>query len=274
MVKAVRSLLSPVLAIVLLMLFAVVTPAAAQSLEPPTVAAKALKRGRGVEVKVTLPRSLQKSKVRRKLSVVLERDMGAGFITYAQFSRPRRSFRYRDRAGTNGTYAYRAWVTGAAGQSSYSNVASVTSGTPPPPPVSGSNCDDLSLPSGISACPAGYEEQVLNSVNEQRANNGVSHLAPNRALNCSTRAHTIWMIQNNNFSHEGWVEFIRQAGYSGGMIGENIALGYPTPAAVMSGWMNSPGHRANILNGGYRDLGVSCLMRNGTPWWTQNFGAQ
>ena len=82
------------------------------------------------------------------------------------------------------------------------------------------------------------------------------------------------MIQNNNFSHEGWVEFIRQAGYAGGMIGENIALGYPTPAAVMGGWMNSSGHRANILNSGYRDLGVSCLLRNGTPWWTQNFGAQ
>lgn len=245
----------------------------AQTLEAPTVSAKVLRRGRGVEVKVSLPRSLHKSKVRRTLSVVLERDIGAGFESYAVFNRPGRSFRFRDRYAKNGSFAYRALVTGTIGQSGYSNVAAVTNGTPPPPPPAGASCSDVALPAGISECPSGYEEQVLNSVNEQRVLAGAAHLSPNRALNCSARNHTIWMIQNNNFSHDGWVGFIRAAGYAGGSIGENIALGYPTPESVMSGWMNSPGHRSNILNSGYRDLGVSCLMGNGRPWWTQNFGA-
>ena len=135
----------------------------AQTLEAPRLSAKVLKRSRGVEVRVTLPRSLQRSKIRRKLSLLLERDIGAGFATVAQFDRPQRSFRFRDRYATNGTYAYRAWVTGTPGQSGYSATVSVSAGTPPPPPPSGgADCHDVPLPAGVGECPAGYEDQVLN----------------------------------------------------------------------------------------------------------------
>ena len=53
--------------------------------------------------------------------------------------------------------------------------------------------------------------------------------------------------------------------------GENIAYGYRTPAEVMEGWMNSEGHRANILNGNFDGIGVGCYEENGVLYWTQFF---
>jgi uncharacterized protein YkwD len=68
---------------------------------------------------------------------------------------------------------------------------------------------------------------------------------------------------------------MRRAGYDGRMMGENIAAGQTSAAAVMDAWMNSPGHRANILNCGYREIGVG-LYRGGSMrfYWTQNFGSR
>ncbi|MEK8172713.1 CAP domain-containing protein [Streptomyces sp. M19] len=54
--------------------------------------------------------------------------------------------------------------------------------------------------------------------------------------------------------------------------GENIARGQATAQAVMDSWMNSPGHRANILNCEYRTLGVGAHFAPDGPWWTQDFG--
>jgi uncharacterized protein YkwD len=56
------------------------------------------------------------------------------------------------------------------------------------------------------------------------------------------------------------------------MTGENIASGQRNPADVMKAWMNSPGHRANILRCGYRNIGVGVAFRGSTPIWTQDFG--
>ncbi|GAA1371200.1 hypothetical protein GCM10009612_62030 [Streptomyces beijiangensis] len=61
------------------------------------------------------------------------------------------------------------------------------------------------------------------------------------------------------------------AGVSG-LGGENIARGQADAAAVMDAWMNSPGHRANILNCDYKTLGVGVHFGSGGPWWTQDFG--
>jgi uncharacterized protein YkwD len=66
---------------------------------------------------------------------------------------------------------------------------------------------------------------------------------------------------------------ISNAGYQWSMAAENIAKGQPTPAAVMQAWMNSAGHRTNILNCGYRNLGVGLAYdASRTPVWTQDFG--
>jgi uncharacterized protein YkwD len=56
------------------------------------------------------------------------------------------------------------------------------------------------------------------------------------------------------------------------MRAENIAYGQATPAAVMTAWMNSPGHRANILDCTLTTLGVGVTNGTGGPWWTQDFG--
>jgi uncharacterized protein YkwD len=66
---------------------------------------------------------------------------------------------------------------------------------------------------------------------------------------------------------------VTNAGYRWSAVAENIAMGYPDPAAVMTGWMNSPGHRTNILNCQYRQLGVGvAASAKGARYWTQDFG--
>ena len=54
-------------------------------------------------------------------------------------------------------------------------------------------------------------------------------------------------------------------------IGENIAMGYPTPEAVMNGWMNSDGHRKNILNGDFTKIGIGVCSSRGAMYWVQLF---
>lgn len=122
------------------------------------------------------------------------------------------------------------------------------------------------------------EQEVLRLVNVERAKVGCGAVAENPALATSARAHSIDMAQNNYFSHtsqDGRSPFdrMRAAGYTGNRMAENIAAGQPTPAAVMDAWMNSAGHRANILNCAYTDLGVGVASggQYGT-YWTQNFG--
>lgn len=67
---------------------------------------------------------------------------------------------------------------------------------------------------------------------------------------------------------------ITAAGYRWTTYGENIARGQQTPESVMEGWMNSPGHRDNILNCAFKEIGVGVHDASGGPWWTQAFGAR
>ena len=64
-------------------------------------------------------------------------------------------------------------------------------------------------------------------------------------------------------------DMMKQFGISYRTAGENIAMGYSTPQAVVTGWMNSPGHRANILNGAFTEIGVGYVQSGG--YWTQMF---
>jgi hypothetical protein len=71
-----------------------------------------------------------------------------------------------------------------------------------------------------------------------------------------------------------WDERVEDCGYFGGS-GENIAYGYRSPKAVMEGWLNSPGHRANIERESYTTIGVGVVTNDdGTTYWTQNFGTE
>ena len=130
-----------------------------------------------------------------------------------------------------------------------------------------------------------YENQVLRLINKERTKRGLWPLRRNAILTANAHAHNQDMIVNHFFGHQGsdgrWAEDRAKDGgygpYCGGncFVGENIAAGYTTPAAVVAGWMASKGHRDNILNADYREIGVG--YNEGGRWgtyWTTPFGSQ
>ncbi|WP_225838513.1 CAP domain-containing protein [Streptomyces sp. NK08204] len=124
---------------------------------------------------------------------------------------------------------------------------------------------------------AAVEAQVLKLVNDERAKAGCSPLAANSSLTGLAETFSDDMAARNFFGHTGpdgltpW-DRAAKAGITG-LGGENIARGQADPAAVMAAWMNSPGDRANILNCGFKTLGVGVHLGPGGPWWTQDFGS-
>ena len=121
-------------------------------------------------------------------------------------------------------------------------------------------------------------QRVVTLTNNRRRNHGCNNLSQNDALNTAAQTHTRKMANRNTLSHELPGEpslgtRVRRAGYNWTMVAENIAAGYTTPEAVVRGWMNSSGHRRNILNCRYRHIGVGyAVSDSGTPYWTQVFG--
>jgi uncharacterized protein YkwD len=120
--------------------------------------------------------------------------------------------------------------------------------------------------------------EVLRLTNEQRAANGCRPLAGDATLTAVAQAHSADMAAHDYFSHDslsGQSPFDRMdaAGYRYTAAAENIAAGQPTPASVVTAWMNSAGHRANILNCDYREIGIGYATGGsyGT-YWTQDFG--
>lgn len=119
------------------------------------------------------------------------------------------------------------------------------------------------------------ELEVFNIVNQERAINNLNMLSIDASLTAAARAHSQDMSQQNYFSHtsldgRGPGQRITDAGYSWNTYGENIAAGFSTPEAVMNAWMNSSGHRANILGANFCDLGVGHEAAGN--YWTQDFG--
>ncbi|MFD3536112.1 CAP domain-containing protein [Streptomyces sp. NPDC058664] len=120
------------------------------------------------------------------------------------------------------------------------------------------------------------EAEVLRLVNVERAQVGCSPVNASAGLAALAGAFSADMAARGFFDHTDpdgatpW-ERAEKAGVSG-LGGENIARGQADAAAVMDSWMNSDGHRANILNCDFTTLGVGVHFGDGGPWWTQNFG--
>jgi len=126
----------------------------------------------------------------------------------------------------------------------------------------------------ISGTVSSYENEVIRLVNEIRVNNGLKPLAANWELSRVARYKSQDMADNRYFSHTSPTygspfQMIRAFGLSFRTAGENIAYGQRTPQAVVNAWMNSSGHRANILNASYTQIGVG-YVANG-HYWTQMF---
>ena len=119
-----------------------------------------------------------------------------------------------------------------------------------------------------------YESRVAELVNEQRAKYGLSPLKLSSDISAVARAKSQDMADNGYFSHTSPTygspfDMLKRFGISYKAAGENIAQGYSTPEAVVNGWMNSTGHRANILSENFTELGVG-YVANGN-YWTQMF---
>jgi uncharacterized protein YkwD len=122
------------------------------------------------------------------------------------------------------------------------------------------------------------QAQVVVMVNRQRAAGGCGPLSANARLTVAAQLHSADQAAHDTMSHTGsdgsspW-DRTRRAGYPNA-IAENVAAGYRDAEAVMQGWMNSPGHRANIMNCAARAIGVGyAKAADGTPYWTQDFGS-
>ena len=131
----------------------------------------------------------------------------------------------------------------------------------------------LQIPTA-DATVSSYEKEVVRLVNEIRTKNGLKPLTENWQLSRVARYKAQDMHDKNYFSHTSPTygspfTMIKNFGISYRTAGENIAMGYKTPQAVVDGWMNSAGHRANILNAGYTQIGVG-YFANGS-YWSQMF---
>ncbi|GHE12790.1 sigma-70 family RNA polymerase sigma factor [Streptomyces alanosinicus] len=121
--------------------------------------------------------------------------------------------------------------------------------------------------------------QVVALVNKQRSAAGCGPLTEDPQLQKAAQGQSDDMAARHFFDHTNPDgadpgQRITAAGYHWSTYGENIAQGQQTAAAVMDSWMNSPGHRANILNCSFKDIGVGVHKGTGGPWWTQDFGAK
>lgn len=141
----------------------------------------------------------------------------------------------------------------------------------------------------MSAAPSAYEAEVLRLTNAARAKSrvcgnkampAVRAVRWNGTLGNAARLHSADMAKRNFFSHtnpdgKSPADRVKKQGYQYSYVGENIAAGFQTPADVVQGWIDSPGHCLNLMNSGFTELGVGYHYQLDTPYrsyWTQNFG--
>jgi uncharacterized protein YkwD len=140
---------------------------------------------------------------------------------------------------------------------------------------------------GVASSSESYEWEVVRLVNQERTGRGHAPLKRVSSLDDAARYHARDMADDNYFDHDSYDrsggDLVHACSWSARVgsyytgwssLGENIAAGYSTPASVMNGWMNSSGHRANILSTGYREIGVGYYQGGGYygRYWAQDFG--
>ena len=125
-----------------------------------------------------------------------------------------------------------------------------------------------------------FDAELLQLTNEERRKAGVPALQLSPQLDRAAQGHAEDMVRNNFFSHTGsngstLVTRVEAAGYAYSFAGENIAAGGATPAQTIQQWMNSPGHRQNLLNRNFTQIGFGYVSAPSTAYghyWVQVFG--
>ncbi|WP_251551114.1 CAP domain-containing protein [Neobacillus muris] len=125
-----------------------------------------------------------------------------------------------------------------------------------------------------SAALSAYEQKVVDLTNQERAKNGLPALKADPALSKMAHEKSRDMSANNYFSHTSPTygspfDMMKQYGISYSYAGENIAMGQKTPEEVVTAWMNSEGHRKNILSPDFTYIGVGYVAEGN--YWTQEF---
>ncbi len=142
------------------------------------------------------------------------------------------------------------------------------------PPSTVTNTDTSAKITDSKGYNSSYEDEVIALVNEQRAKYGLSVLSKDNGASQAARIRAKEIV--TSFSHtrpDGSSCFTAasEVGLSYRTAGENIAFGYSTPAQVVTGWMNSEGHRKNILSSSFSKIGVGCYESGGVLYWSQFF---
>ena len=125
-----------------------------------------------------------------------------------------------------------------------------------------------------------FVARVLELTNNERQKSGLRPLTLSAELNNAAQKYSLVLATSGCFDHicgpiPNFADRAGQAGYTGWTaLAENIAAGYPTPEAVLNGWMASAGHRANILSPQYAEIGIGMVSGSGQfgTYWTQEFG--
>jgi uncharacterized YkwD family protein/spore coat assembly protein SafA len=133
--------------------------------------------------------------------------------------------------------------------------------------------ETIQIPS-VGTSVRSFETEVIRLVNAARAQNGLNPLKENWELSRVARYKSQDMHDKGYFSHTSptygsFSNMIKNFGIPFRTAGENIAQGYTTPQTVFNGWMNSTGHRANILNPAFTQIGVGYVADG--HYWTQDF---
>ncbi len=179
---------------------------------------------------------------------------------------------------STGTYYTLSGSTSNNGYTVYKNTAGKTVYSRPTVTEASSEQTTQSAQQRVSTPAADTDtaQQILTLVNKSRAAYGLSPLTLNTNLSRAAMAKAEDMKNRNYFSHTSPIygspfDMMKSFGISYRTAGENIAKGQKTPAAVMTAWMNSSGHRKNILNPNFTQLGVGYVYNNGSPYWVQMF---
>lgn len=128
-----------------------------------------------------------------------------------------------------------------------------------------------------TASASGYEQRVVQLVNDERAKAGLDLLYLDSKISDVARLKSKDMADLNYFAHNSPTygmagDMLLRFGITWSFWGENIASGQDTPEIVVNEWMNSPSHRENILSPNFTFIGVGYYVNsNGTPYWTQMF---
>ncbi|MFG2077677.1 CAP domain-containing protein [Nonomuraea maritima] len=132
----------------------------------------------------------------------------------------------------------------------------------------------------VSSVGTAVENEVVRLTNAERAKGGCGPLKHDARLREAAIGHSTDMAENDYFDHTSqdgrdMTDRIDATGFSGSAWAENIAMGQPTAAAVVKAWMDSDGHRENIMNCDYTLIGVGAAKNaEGQIYWTQDFAAR